>query len=158
MNDYISVKEFASKAGVSVQAVYQRLDKDLKQFTKLENGQKAISTAALKLFTLKAINSIKDFKETTTPQPDISSNILIPLLNQLEIKDKQLEEKDRQIAEKDRQIAEKDSQIKDLTSALINEQHSAQQAHALHAGTIKQIDTRENAHKPTFFTKWFNKH
>ena len=151
MNDYISVKEFASKAGVSVQAVYQRLDKDLKQFTKLENGQKAISTAALKLFTLKAINSIKDFKETTVPQPDISSNILIPLLNQLEIKDKQLEEKDRQ-------IAEKDSQIKDLTSALINEQHSAQQAHALHAGTIKQIDTRENAHKPTFFTKWFNKH
>ena len=126
MEKYISIKEFAEEAGVSIQAVYKRVDKNLKQFIKVENGRKVISTEAFGEFRLKESNNQVEF-----------------LIKQIEIKDKQLSEKDKQlsekdiqIAEKDRQIAEKDKQLNSLTDALINEQQSAQQAHALHAGTM----------------------
>lgn len=33
-NEYLTVKEFADRAGISVQAVYQRLNKMLKQILK----------------------------------------------------------------------------------------------------------------------------
>ena len=50
MSEYISVKEFSQKAGVSPQAVYLRLDKDLKPYLKTENSRKMVSVKALKLF------------------------------------------------------------------------------------------------------------
>lgn len=164
MDKYISIKEFADEAGVSVQAVYKRLNRDLKQFTEVKNGQKTISTEALKLFVTKPLSATIEVKENQDKQPEILNEVLNQLTNQLKIKDEQLKEKDQQIAEKDRQIAakdrqlsEKDRQIRDLTNALLNEQHSSHQAHALHAGTIKQIETREHSIKPTFFGKWFKK-
>lgn len=150
MDKYISIKEFADEAGVSVQAVYKRLERDLKQFTEVKNGQKTISTEALKLFTIKPFNATRGVKENQDKQPEILNEVLNQLTNQLKIKDEQLKEKDRQ-------IAAKDQQIRDLTNALLNEQHSSHQAHALHAGTIKQIETREHSIKPTFFGKWFKK-
>lgn len=150
MDKYISIKEFADEAGVSVQAVYKRLERDLKQFTEVKNGQKTISTEALKLFAIKPLNATRGVKENQDKQPEILNEVLNQLTNQLKIKDEQLKEKDRQ-------IAAKDQQIRDLTNALLNEQHSSHQAHALHAGTIKQIETREHSIKPTFFGKWFKK-
>lgn len=44
---WLTVKQFADAAGVSVQAVYQRLEKDLKSYLKHENGHKYIDSAAL---------------------------------------------------------------------------------------------------------------
>lgn len=44
---WMTVKQFADAAGVSAQAVYQRLDKDLKSYLKHENGHKYIDSAAL---------------------------------------------------------------------------------------------------------------
>lgn len=149
MDKYISIKEFADEAGVSVQAVYKRLERDLKQFTEVKNGQKTISTEALKLFPFRPY-ATKGAKESQDKQSEFLSELLNQLTNQLKIKDEQLKEKDRQ-------IAAKDQQIRDLTNALLNEQHSSHQAHALHAGTIKQIETREHSIKPTFFGKWFKK-
>ena len=142
MDKYISIKEFADEAGVSVQAVYKRLERDLKQFTEVKNGQKTISTEALKLFPFRPY-ATKGAKESQDKQSEFLSELLNQLTNQLKIKDEQLKEKDRQ--------------IRDLTNALLNEQHSSHQAHALHAGTIKQIETREHSIKPTFFSKWFKK-
>lgn len=46
----ITVKEFARAAGVSTQAVYSRLQSDLQQFARVENGKKTIDSAALELF------------------------------------------------------------------------------------------------------------
>ena len=36
--EYISISEFAKRAGVSVQAVYKRLDKDIQPWLKELNG------------------------------------------------------------------------------------------------------------------------
>ena len=169
MNDYISVSEFAKKAGVSRQAIYLRIDKDLHHFVKLENGKKLIQMRALDLFGVKhdklSTTNLTDFTNNDQKTPNISENMLNILLNQLDIKDKQLEEKDKQldikdkqIAEKDKQLAEKDKQLSDLTELLKVEQQSAQQAQALHAGTIKQTALIENDNcKSGFWSRLFKR-
>ncbi len=122
---YLSIKEFAAKAGISTQAIYQRLAKDLQPYLKSEKGKKTISSEALKLF------------DTGEQTPELTSE-LQTILNTLQL-----------------QLAEKDKQINQLTTALLNEQRSAQQAHALHAGTIQQsIDCKV---PKGIFSKWFGK-
>ena len=44
---WLTVREFAARAGVSIQAVYQRLDKDLSSYLKSEKGRKYIHSDAL---------------------------------------------------------------------------------------------------------------
>ena len=46
-DQYLTVQEFAQRAGVTVQAVYQRLEKDLKSYLKAEKGRKYIHSDAL---------------------------------------------------------------------------------------------------------------
>lgn len=45
--EYISIAEFAEQAGVSKQAVYQRLNKSLKAYVKAVDGKKSIDIRAL---------------------------------------------------------------------------------------------------------------
>lgn len=125
-NEYLSIKEFAEKAGVSTQAIYARLAKDLQPYLKIENGKKSMSIEALTLF------------DTDEQQPDLSTDLQLAL----KCLQAQLETKDKQIAE--------------LTTALINEQHSAQQAHALHAGTMQQ-KAIEGKTKVRLFSRWFKR-
>lgn len=87
MSEYISVADFASRAGVTCQAVYLRLNKDLKPYLKLDGKRKTVNVDALKLFQKSSV-------EQKTEQP-----IVEILKSQLEAKDRQLEEKDKQIAE-----------------------------------------------------------
>lgn len=138
--EYLSIKEFAEKAGVSTQAVYARLGKDLQPFSKIEYGRNAVSTEALPLFSYKEKenDSIIDWQL-----------VLKSLQAQLEVKDNQIHEKDKQLHEKDKQIEK-------LTTALINEQQSAQQAHVLHAGTLNQA-LIEDKSKTRLFSRWFKK-
>ena len=126
-NEYLSIKEFSEKARVSTQAIYARLAKDLQPYLKIENGKKSVSIEALTLF------------DTDENQPDLSTDLQLALKclqAQLEIKDKQISE---------------------LTTALINEQHSAQQSHALHAGTMQQKSIEESTNKKGLFLRWFKK-
>lgn len=44
---WLTVRQFADAAGVSIQAVYQRLDKDLSSYLKTENGRKFVNSDAL---------------------------------------------------------------------------------------------------------------
>lgn len=139
----LSIKEFAKLANVSTQAIYQRVDKDLKPFVKIEDGKKTISDEALELFQSKTNNQV----ESNNNRSDTLKGLIDSLQRQLEIKDKQ--------------IAEKDEQLKNLTNALLNEQKSAQQAHALHAGTIQQqglIEANaENISRKGFFKRLFRR-
>lgn len=64
-DEYIPVKEFADRAGVSVQSVYQRLNTTLKDYSRLENGLKTINIKALEeLYSIKVEQVFnQDFKE-----------------------------------------------------------------------------------------------
>lgn len=84
-NEYLTVKEFAGKAGISVQAVYQRLNKDLKPFLKQFKGKKTLNSKGLDFFlsndNFKAVE--QDFKENF-------KDTLKSLNSQMEVKDKQI--------------------------------------------------------------------
>ena len=134
---YLMVKQFAERAGVSTQRVYQLLTKSLQGFTKTEHGKKYISIEGLRVWVFE-----KDpLQEVASPETEILRETVEVLRQQLAIKDEQL--------------AAKDKQIGDLTAALLSfqEQHKAltdalTTAQALHAGTIQerltaQVDSSE---------------
>lgn len=155
MNEYLSVKEFAKRAGVSTQAIYQRIEKDLGSFVQEKDGKKTISTAALRLFPNKENNLVVKLNAPQKKDGEISNNLLNALLNQLETKDQQIAEKDRQL---EAAAAEKAA----LLERLRDSQQSEQQAHALHAGTMHRtalLETRGDQPKTTFKQRfnWFKK-
>lgn len=134
MSDFLSVKEFAVKANVSVQAIYQRLDRDLKPYLKTFKGKKYLSSEGLQLFIKDDSTTIKQElnKGALTEFNESATNSEIELL------------KDALTAFKE-QLKVKDIQISELQAALKAEQeHSAQlttaltQQQALHAGDIQR--------------------
>lgn len=158
-NKHISVKDFASRAGVSTQRIYQMLGKELKPYCKIVDGRKYINIDGLRLFegistdtspkqevenatTTDFANILqalaKDFASALQPNTDSLNDTVAALTAQLSVKDEQIKAKDQQ-------IAAKDEQIKQLTAALQSsqEQHAAlvsalTAAQALHAGTIQE--------------------
>ena len=130
MSEYISIAEFAKRAGVSRQAVYSRLDKDLSSFVQVDNGKKTLNIRALELFSVKQDSQVDCSSSVKTLQDEITLELIKTLQNQLAEKDKQLEAAAAEKAE--------------LLQRLKDAQQSEQQAHALHAGTMQQamIETR----------------
>ena len=143
---YLTVKQFAERAGVSTQRVYQLLTKSLQEFTKTEHGKKYISIAGLRVFEKDPLQDLAK---------DLQSNLQEVARPETEILRETVEVLRRQLAIKDEQLAAKDKQIGDLTAALLSsqEQHKAltdalTTAQALHAGTIQerltaQVDSSE---------------
>ena len=48
--EYLSVRQFAKRAGVTTQRIYQMMNKSLKSYCKVEDGKKYISADGLKIF------------------------------------------------------------------------------------------------------------
>lgn len=88
--EYVTIKEFSEQVGVSVQAVYQRLNKDLKPFVKVVDGKKMLSIKAKDLYSIK-----KD-----------KSELLNTLNATLNVLTEQLKEKDKQISELNKRLSE----------------------------------------------------
>ena len=74
---YISIAEFAERAGVSRQTVYNNLPKDLRQFTKTIDNKKVISEAALEVFPPNVSNETVD---TPIDKPLTAEERLVSLL------------------------------------------------------------------------------
>ena len=61
---YLSIADFAETAGISKQAVYQRLNTEsLKPFIAIVDGKKAISSDALKFFKVESIENKATIKD-----------------------------------------------------------------------------------------------
>lgn len=108
--EYISIAEFAERAGVSKQAVYQRLNKSLKAYVKDVDGRKSIDIRALEdlyckggcskleqVFQGKSQGVEQGVEEEKEGQ--LINKLIDALQEELKIKDEQLNEKDRQIKE-----------------------------------------------------------
>lgn len=132
---YISIKEFAELAGVSRQAIQQRLETSLAEFVKAnEQGKKTISTKALQLFGSQKSKANEqgteekckaNEQESKAKKQGTNEDILYSaLLQTVEILQGQLAAKDRQ--------------IEALYNALENAQRAATQAQQLHAGTMQR--------------------
>lgn len=147
MSEYMTVKEFALKANVSVQAIYQRLDRDLKPYLKMFKGKKYISSEGLQLL-------VKD--DSTVIQQELNKNDLTKFNGSVNNPEIELL-KDALTTFKE-QLEAKDKQISELQAALKAEQeHSAQlttalsQQQALHAGDIQRqlVEQRAEDQTPT---------
>ena len=120
---YYTVAEFAKKAGISKQAVYQSLEKKLNKYVKEVDGKKYIARDAFSVFNSKLIDSTLE-------------KILI-----------QLEEKDRQIALLSEQVKFQDEEIKRRSEEILELTKAFREAQALHAGTIQRELTDNNKRK-----------
>lgn len=160
MSEYISIAEFAKRAGVSRQAVYSRLDRDLSSFVQVDNGKKTLNIKALELFSVKQDCQVDCSSSVNTLQDEITLELIKTLQTQLAEKDKQIAELQRQL---DEARKSKDTLADKVGTALLNAQQSEQQAQALHAGTMQQalIETRTakdesgEAHKRRW--KWWRR-
>lgn len=92
--EYISIAEFARRAGITPQAVYKQLnnqvDNRLSTYVKVHNGKKRINIKALELFLSTDVNQV-DNQFNNFSQPVDNQTIEI-LKEQLDIKDKQIEQ------------------------------------------------------------------
>lgn len=131
MSEYISIKEFAKRAGITPQAVYKQIDNKLQPFVKLVNGKKALQIEALSLFENNSFNSVGS--STTNNQLNGENSLVIKILQE------QLEAKDRQLEAKDKQLSEKDEQIKALNEALKKAQQITDQAQHLQANSEQRL-------------------
>lgn len=97
MENYLTIKEFADFVGISTQAVYQRLDKDLKDYYEVIDNKKYLKKSVLSLFR----DNVQ--KNVTTEQNTDLLNFLKAenegLLNQVNEKDNAL-----QVALKDKNL------------------------------------------------------
>ena len=164
---YISVKAFASKAGVSTQWVYKLLATDLQPYCKIIKGAKCINIDGLRLFeenkqqsdlasSLQVGEQVVANDFATTLQSvanDLQSSLQVnsdSLSSTVAALTQQLTTKDEQIKAKDEQIKAKDKQIEQLTAALQSSQEqqaalvtALTAAQALHAGTIQERLTEQ---------------
>lgn len=87
--ELLTIKEVAQKAGVSTQAIYQRLDKDLKPFLQVQDGKKYLEAGALELFNKVPLQA--PLQEVDKDLQSGLQELVATLRGQLEQKDKQIE-------------------------------------------------------------------
>lgn len=137
-DEYLSIAEFAKRAGVTRQTVYRKLSHELQEYVTECDNVKVINIKALELFGVT--ESYKDVTATVTDfvtyfdnQNKTLSHLVDVLEGDLAAKNDQIAAKDHQIEAKDRQIEAKNKQIEDLTR-LIDQAHVlADQSHKLNA-------------------------
>lgn len=91
-NEYLSIKEFAEAAGVSKQAVYQRLTGTLKPYVSIKDGVKYLNIRALELY--KGDDAVKKLKKNNQEE---SNNVQVDSM--VELLKKELDQKNKQIDE-----------------------------------------------------------
>lgn len=118
--EYISIKEFAERAGVSPQAIYKRLNQvgnQLINYIKPVGNQRMLNIRALQdIYGIEVDNQNQPVEQPVVnfSQPDQMQNQIRVLQEQLNVKDQQLREQ----AERDQK---KDEQIRKLQDQLIEQ-------------------------------------
>ena len=133
MNNTITVSELAHRLGVSRQAVYNRLTKDLSKFVKVVDNKKVLDIAVLEYL------GVNEVDKNMSNEVDKIVNVLTA----------ELEKKNEQI----RSLQE---QVTQLTEALQNTTSSLMAAQALHASSVKQLADGSQS-KNKFWSKFRKK-
>ena len=151
-HEYLTVPEFAERAGVSKQAVYSRIKSgSIDEYISEEGGKKRISTAALPFFAPRQENVKVDRQEQTTLMDKLSevdnqldsqnqsntNKLIEELTNQVNTLNQQIETLIRQNREKDAKLMEYADKFAELAEKAINTTGQAQLLHA-HAVTEEE--------------------
>lgn len=104
--EYLSVEEFAEKAGVGVSTIYRHMKGKLSQYILNENGKKWLSSTGLELYRFSEFS--QNFLNEKNENDDFNGNVLRILQKTIDNLENQMKIKDRQIEQ--------------LTTALMNQQ------------------------------------
>ena len=90
--EYLNIKEFADIAGVSKQAVYQRLTGTLKPYVSVKDGVKYLNIRAVELY--KGDDAVKKLKKNNQEESNsVQVDSMVELLKrELDQKNKQIDE------------------------------------------------------------------
>lgn len=124
--NFLTVKQFAERAGISTQRVYQLLAKDLQSYCKVIGNTKYINISALERFTTKPI--CKDLQENLPSDLQALTKALQDQIDTLQKHNDLLTQ----------QLEVKDKQINTLTESLQATTAALSSAQALHAGTLQE--------------------
>lgn len=154
-HEYLTVPEFAERAGVSKQAVYSRMKSgNIDEYISEAGGKKRISTAALPFFAPRQENVKVERQEQTTLMDELSevdnqldsqnqsntNKLIEELTNQVKTLSQQIETLIRQNNEKDAKLMEYADKFAELAEKAINTTGQAQLLHA-HAVTEEEPET-----------------
>lgn len=154
-HEYITVPEFAERAGVSKQAVYSRIKSgSIDEYISKEGGKKRISTAALPFFAPRQDSGKADNQEQATLPDKLtevddqvdsqnqsnSDKLIAELTNQVRTLSQQVETLIQQNKEKEAKLFEYADKFAELAEKAINTTGQAQLLHA-HAVTEEEPGT-----------------
>lgn len=106
-DEYISIKEFAELAGISVQAVYKRLNNQLNSYVKLVENRKMLKKSALyEVYGIEVEQPIQPKHSTKVETVKLLQKTVDLLENELKIKNQQIEILQRENSELSRQLLE----------------------------------------------------
>ena len=94
LNNFISVKEFAQRAGVSTQSIYKQLDKRLATYSTKVGNRTMIDISALsELYGVEVVQpNSTELATVSTEESTYLQKYIQKLEEQLEKKDKQIED------------------------------------------------------------------
>lgn len=121
-DEYISVSEFADRAGCSKQAVYQSLNKRLKPYVKVIDGKKSINSRALREIYGKEVQPENQSVVKEVDQ-ELNKELIELLRSQIEEKDQQIKELHRLLATSQMQLTESAHKVQELEDKLDDKQH-----------------------------------
>ena len=151
--EYISVSEFSELANLSVQAIYKRLNSDLKPYCKIIKNKKMINVEALNLFNNSLNQAKNNVESTSNKRLNSNESKSKESLNQVEKQVENLVE--TQLLKKTINLLEdqlktlqcelkiKNKQIESLDSRLEESLLLINQQQKLHAITEKKSDEKD---------------
>ena len=126
--EYITVAEFADKAGISRQAVYKKLNNQLSKYVKVVDNRKMLNIQALKdIYEMGVDKKVELVEQPIQPNSQ-------PIVNLLKENMELLKE----------QLAEKDKQIDYLNQRLAENQKLLDQEQQLHLRSQQRVLELEN--------------
>lgn len=155
--DLLSVKDFAARAGVSVQAIYKRLNKvdnELNKYVFVIDGQKMLDAAALSLFA-DTVNSAADSTGCST---GCSTGLTVEY-RYIETLEAELQRKNEQI-EKLQQLLSQEQQLRlvaDKRILLLEEQISSVSAPEVEQNTEQTEEVLEEEKPRHWWQKLFGR-
>lgn len=159
-HEYLTVPEFAERAGVSKQAVYSRIKSgSIDEYISEEGGKKRISTAALPFFAPRQDSGKVDNQEQATLSDKLtevysqvdnqnqstSDKLISELTEQVKTLSQQVETLIRQNKEKDAKLIEYADKFAELAEKAIN---TTGQAQLLHAHAVVEGETETGIPEP----------
>lgn len=145
-DEYMSVAEFADRAGCSKQAVYQQLNKKLKPYVKVIDGKKTINSKALREVYGK---EIQPENQSVVKEVDqgLNKELIAELRDQLVKKDQEIEKLLRMLEREQAQVAIAQSQIQQLQ----DKQHQETEEKKEEPETDQQVEQE----KKSWFRRFF---